>query len=83
MASDDAYMDFLNKANQDADDAHAEAAAKTSTTKQFKTLDGGESEIPKAVRDAVKDSFYVTDADEPFHGVSLKWGNDGLPDEGE
>lgn len=85
MASDEAYMDFLNKANQDADEAHAAAASRSRASQaEFKTLDGGESEVPQALKDVCKDSIYVSDADEPFHTVSLKWsGDSGLPTEGE
>lgn len=86
MASDEDYMAFLNKANQDADAGKATAAAQTSTTsgqRTFKTTDEG-SELPKSIADVCKDTFYVSEADEPFRGVSLKWkGEGGLPDEGE
>ncbi|KAK5997034.1 hypothetical protein PT974_02384 [Cladobotryum mycophilum] len=84
MASDEDYMAFLNKANQDTDDARVAAATTQSFyPPQFKTTDAG-SEVPKVIRDAIGDAVYVSDADEPFHGVSLKWsGEGGLPDEEE
>ncbi|KAM0258283.1 hypothetical protein ACHAQJ_003925 [Trichoderma viride] len=82
MASDEDYMAFLNKANQDADEGKA-ATTQSSGQRAFKTADEG-SELPKSIANACKDAFYVSEADEPFKGVSLKWkGEGGLPDEVE
>lgn len=79
MASDEDYMSFLNKANQDV--SGDQATTQSSGGQQFKAQDQG-SEVPKPIRAAIKDAVYVTDADEPFEGVSLKWqGDGGLPDE--
>lgn len=80
MASDEAYMDFLNKANEDP------AAAQTSHghkgKKELKAADHG-AEIPQPLVAATKEAFYVSDADEPFVPVSLAWAKGkGLPDEG-
>ena len=79
MATDDEYMDFLNKANEDP----GKGTAKTqSTKKEFKTADKG-ADIPPPLLQVTKDAFYTSDADEPFVPVSLAWANgDGLPDEG-
>lgn len=86
MASDEDYMAFLNKANQDAEEGQAAAASSAQSAGQqrtFKTQDEG-SKLPKSIANALKDAFYVSEADEPFQGVSLKWkGEGGLPDEGE
>ncbi|QYT01431.1 hypothetical protein H0G86_008469 [Trichoderma simmonsii] len=88
MASDEDYMAFLNKANQDADEGRAAQAAQSSRggagqQRTFKTADEG-SELPKSIAEAIRDAFYVSEADEPFKGVSLKWkGEGGLPDEVE
>ncbi|CEJ81570.1 hypothetical protein VHEMI01691 [[Torrubiella] hemipterigena] len=85
MASDEDYMAFLDKANRDADEAHAAAAAATTRTQttSFKALDAGETPAP-AIAAVCKDTFYVSDADEPFEAVSLRYsGKDGLPDEVE
>jgi hypothetical protein len=80
MASDEAYMDFLNKANEDVSGGGAQSAQQSGSSK-FKAVDTG-AEVPSAIQRAVKDAFYVSDADEPFEGVSLKWnGEGGLPDE--
>lgn len=86
MASDEDYMAFLNKANQDAEEGQGAAASSAQSAGQqrtFKTQDEG-SALPKSIADALKDAFYVSEADEPFKGVSLKWkGEGGLPDEVE
>lgn len=86
MASDEDYMAFLNKANQDAEEGQAAAASSAQSAGQqraFKTQDEG-SALPKSIADVLKDAFYVSEADEPFKGVSLKWkGEGGLPDEVE
>lgn len=75
MASDDDYMAFLNKANQDT----GVASAQQGGTIKTKTVD---SEVPKTIRDVCKDAVYISEADEPFEEVSLKWsGSGGLPDE--
>lgn len=76
MASDEDYMAFLNKANQDPGAVSTQETGKVKT----KTVDQG-SEVPKGIKAACKDAFYVSDADEPFEEVSLK--HEGkLPDEG-
>lgn len=87
MASDEDYMAFLNKANQDADEGRAAAQSSrgggAGQQRTFKTADEG-SELPKSIAEVCRDAFYVSEADEPFKGVSLKWkGEGGLPDEGQ
>lgn len=89
MASDEDYMAFLNKANQDADEGRAAQAAQSSRgggagqQRAFKTTDEG-SELPKSIAEVIRDAVYVSEADEPFKGVSLRWkGEGGLPDEGQ
>ncbi|TFB04885.1 hypothetical protein CCMA1212_002755 [Trichoderma ghanense] len=87
MASDEDYMAFLNKANQDADEGRASAAQRSqggaAAQRTFKATDDG-AEIPKPIAEALRDAFYVSEADEPFCGVSLRWkGEGGLPDEVE
>ncbi|OTA04421.1 hypothetical protein A9Z42_0050000 [Trichoderma parareesei] len=78
MASDEDYMAFLNKANQDADEGRASAAAAQrsqggAAPRTFKATDDG-AEIPKSIAEALRDAFYVSEADEPFSGVSLRLG---------
>lgn len=87
MASDEDYMAFLNKANNDADEAHAHAAEETARAQagaraQLKTLDAGET-APASIVKVCQEAVYTSDADEPFEQVSLKYtGEGGLPDEG-
>jgi hypothetical protein len=78
MASDGDYMSFLDKANQDTGNSSNQAT--TQSKKAFKTTDSG-SQPPKEIKDACKDAFYVSDADEPFEPVSLKYDGEDLPDE--
>ncbi|KAK2600167.1 hypothetical protein QQS21_005112 [Conoideocrella luteorostrata] len=83
MASDEDYMSFLDKANQDLSDGQALAKKQEAQSKAvFKTTDAG-AQAPKVIQEACQDAVYVTDADEPFKEVSLKWDGDGLPDEAE
>ncbi|EFY96831.1 hypothetical protein MAA_07644 [Metarhizium robertsii ARSEF 23] len=83
MANDEDYMAFLDKANRDLDDGKALAAKqKEQSNAAFKAVEEG-SQAPRVIRDACQDAVYVTDADEPFEEVSLKWSGDGLPDETE
>lgn len=82
MASDDDYMNFLNKANEDPSAGSAQTTAKDSGKKELKATDHG-AEIPQPLVKATEDAFYVSDADEPFVPVSLAWEKgEGLPDEG-
>lgn len=80
MASDEDYMSFLDKANQDV--SGGGKASTQSGGQKFKTTDNG-AEVPKEIQQVTKDAFYVSDADEPFVGVSLKYdGSESMPDEG-
>lgn len=85
MATDEDYMAFLNKANQDPNEGITAKKA-DKKEKELKTTDVG-AQIPAAILDATKDAFYVSDADEPFVPVCLAWedegGKKGLPDEEE
>lgn len=83
MASDDDYMNFLNKANEDPSAGSAQTTSKDTSKKEFKAADKG-AEIPQPLITATKEAFYVSDADEPFVPVSLAWEKgSGLPNEGE
>lgn len=85
MGSDEDYMAFLNKANEDPNEGQAKPAS-SGASKGLKAQDSG-VQVPKAIADVIKggDKFYVSDADEPFEGVALKWdeAGKGLPDEVE
>lgn len=88
MASDDAYLAFLNKANQDSSEGRA-ATASTSTDSNspFTTTSAGVT-VPRVLQQVTQrdDLVYVSDADEPFYPVALKFSGEGkgggLPDEG-
>ncbi|KAK3392647.1 hypothetical protein B0T20DRAFT_421794 [Sordaria brevicollis] len=86
MASDDAYLSFLNKANEDPSVGYPRDRPDPATQKVggngFKTRDEG-VELPGPIAKALDkgDKFYVSDADEPFEGVALRYGKGGLPDE--
>lgn len=82
--SDEDYLAFLEKANKNPSEG-AVAETKMGGGKQvFKTTEEG-AEVPKVLREAVKDQWYSSDADERFEGVALglPGGRDRLPDEGE
>lgn len=74
-------MAFLDKANKDPNEGYAKP--QSSGKQEFKTTDSG-AQIPAAIQEATKNSFYVSDADEPFVPVYLAWDESGkgLPDEG-
>lgn len=84
MASDEEYLNFLDKANEDPSKGVAKSQSQGPAQAQFKTTDQG-VEIPAALKEVTKDAFYVSDADEPFVPVALNWdeAGKGLPDEGE
>lgn len=83
MATDDEYMDFLNKANEDPGQGSASTQAQGGhAKKELKAADHG-ADIPQPLVKATKDAFYMSDSDEPFVPVSLAWQKgEGLPDEG-
>jgi hypothetical protein len=74
MSSDDAYSSFLDKANQDTGGSKATTQSKKASTKAVDT------EVPKTLEGL--DEYYVSEADEPFEPVSLKWDGDSLPSNG-
>jgi hypothetical protein len=84
MTSDEDYMAFLDKANQDPSAGYQKAASSQAPKSgEFKTTDTG-AQVPAVLAEAVRGAFYVSDADEPFHAVCLAWdeAGKGLPDEG-
>jgi hypothetical protein len=83
MASDEDYMAFLDKANEDPSAGYAATAAKSNGKMQLKTMDEG-VDVPMELKMATEKEewIYVSDADEPFVAVSLKLPGNKLPDEG-
>lgn len=83
MASDEDYAAFLEKAN--ADPSAGAGKSKTQSSSggkvQLKAVDQG-VEVPASLRKATQDAFYVSDADEPFEPVALRFKGKTLPDEG-
>lgn len=84
MASDEDYMSFLDKANQDPSAGVPKTNQPRVAKAEFKTTDSG-VEIPAPLKEVTQNAFYTSDADEPFVPVALKWdeAGKGLPDEGE
>lgn len=86
MASDDAYMAFLGKANQDTGAGSDDII---STTRRQQTTSSGGFAATKAVDTDVPpklqqiDKYYMSETDEPFEPVSLSWSKSTLPSEGE
>lgn len=82
MADDNSYMSFLEKANQPLTGYSTASKIETPAEKKLKTLDAGLA-VPKAIQSALdKEPVFVSDADELFEGVSLKWDKDELPTAG-
>ncbi|RAL17700.1 uncharacterized protein BO97DRAFT_334725 [Aspergillus homomorphus CBS 101889] len=70
MSSDDAYMSFLNKANADLDSAKSTAQPSTSAAAHTETVHTG-VRIPAPLTSI--DAYYISETDEPFEPVALKW----------
>lgn len=71
--SDDAYSSFLDKANQNTGASKASTQFKSASTKAVDT------EVPATLQGV--EQYYVSEADEPFEPVSLKWGSKNMPSE--
>ncbi|KAK4150187.1 hypothetical protein C8A00DRAFT_37223 [Chaetomidium leptoderma] len=88
-SSDQDYMAFLDKANEDPSKGSASASAAAGDKKKknaFRTTQPG-VEVPAPLLRVCGsgEAFYVSDADEPFEAVALAWdeAGRGLPDEEE
>ncbi|RDL39094.1 uncharacterized protein BP5553_03434 [Venustampulla echinocandica] len=79
MASDEDYAAFLDKANQDPNEGVTKQS-RSSGKIELKAVDEG-VKVPSCLSKATEDVFYVSDADEPFVPVALKYGGKALPDE--
>ena len=73
MASDEAYSSFLDQANQDT------GATKTTTKPASASTKATDTDVPVSLQQV--EQFYVSDADEPFEPVSLKWNGSNMPSE--
>ncbi len=83
MADDQSYLSFLEQANAPLTGYSNKGSAQASSEKLLKTMDEGQ-EVPKPIKDVLgsDDAIYVTDADEAFEGVSLKYERQELPTAG-
>ncbi|KAJ5702949.1 hypothetical protein N7488_010497 [Penicillium malachiteum] len=68
MSSDDAYMAFLNKANSDLNAGHGSAQGGGSV--QTQAVDTSLN-LPASLKNV--EVYYVSDTDEPFEPVLLRW----------
>ena len=67
--SDDAYMNFLNKANADLDTGRAQQA-QGSPIVRTETVEAG-VRVPTPLTSV--DAYYISETDEPFEPVALRW----------
>jgi hypothetical protein len=86
--SDQDYMAFLNKANEDPAAGVASGNSAPQKHPAFRATEDG-VEVPEAIKKLVgrhggDGVCYTSDADEPFEAVALAWdeAGRGLPDEG-
>ncbi|KAJ6155391.1 hypothetical protein N7470_005957 [Penicillium chermesinum] len=70
MASDDAYASFLDKANADLDAGRAPQQGASSSHAQTKIVDSS-LKLPSSLQSI--EEYYVSDTDEPFEPVALRW----------
>lgn len=80
MADDQSYMSFLEKANTPLTGYSNASSANSPDKKKLKAMDAG-AKVPKVIMTVIDDEnmVYVTDADEPFDGVSLGWEHSDSP----
>ncbi|KAK1139654.1 hypothetical protein N8T08_000591 [Aspergillus melleus] len=71
MSSDDAYMSFLDKANADLNTARNQPSQNVSSSvARTETVDAG-VRVPAPLTSI--DAFYISETDEPFEPVTLRW----------
>ena len=82
MSTDAEYEAFLERANQDASNnvssKQKTVTASQSTSSHLLTVN---TAVPTALQDV--EEYYMSDADEPFEPVSLKWSEKSFPSVGE
>ena len=74
MASDEDYGNFLDKANQNT--GPSKASTRSASKPSTKTID---TEVPSPLQKI--EQYYISEADEPFEPVSLKWDGKNMPSE--
>lgn len=80
MSSDDSYAAFLKKSQKDYSQP-PEGAPKGAAAPATTASTTAKPEVHPAVK-ALGERYYVSDADEPFEGVSFDWQKETLPDQG-
>ncbi|KAL3445052.1 hypothetical protein BJX65DRAFT_282142 [Aspergillus insuetus] len=71
MSSDDAYMSFLDKANADLNSGRSQPETQSSSAAaRTETIDVN-VKVPTPLTSV--DAYYISDTDEPFEPVALKW----------
>ena len=80
MADDQSYMSFLEKANAPLTGYSSRSSIDSPDRKKLKATDAG-AKVPDVIQKVIGDEsmVYVTDADEPFDGVSLAWDKSEFP----
>ncbi|KAL5340704.1 hypothetical protein BJX70DRAFT_92334 [Aspergillus crustosus] len=68
--SDDAYASFLDKANADLDSGRSQETTQKSSSTRTETFVVN-VKVPTPLTSV--DAYYISDADEPFEPVALKW----------
>ena len=67
MSSDADYASFLDKANQDTGSAESQSVSQ----KKSRGTNSVNTSVPKVLEQV--EEYYVSDADEPFEPVALKF----------
>ncbi|KAL2832947.1 hypothetical protein BDW59DRAFT_138955 [Aspergillus cavernicola] len=81
MSSDDAYMSFLDKANADLDSGRSQPQTQQSSSSARTETVNANVSVPTPLTSV--DAYYISDTDEPFEPVALKWegaGSGAWPD---
>jgi hypothetical protein len=76
MSSDQDYEAFLNKANQDSTEAKASSQSKSKSV----GIQAVNTTVPKSLEKV--DEMFVSDSDEPFEPISLKYDGKEMPSPG-
>lgn len=79
MSGDDAYTSFLDKANADLDAGRQQQAGSSAATATRASAVDADEPVPAAL--AGVEAFYVSETDEPFEPVVMRWGAGEFPDE--
>ena len=73
MSSDADYASFLDKVNQPTGSSSTQSKSHQTRSKGLSTKSVEISNIPQSLKEGLEDVYYVSDTDEPFEVVGLKW----------